>query len=105
MSMCVKNRNNLWGRYWGSQRDISNLHFELCYYQPIEWAIKNSIHFFDPGAGGEHKRRRGFFAKSTISLHKWFNKNMENIIYPWLNEVNKQTEAEIEFENNSIPFK
>ena len=105
MSMCVKNKNNLWGRYWGSEEDISNLHFELCYYQPIEWAIKNSIHFFDPGAGGKHKRRRGFFAKSTISLHKWFDKNMENIIYPWLNEVNKQTEKEIEFENNSIPFK
>ena len=105
MSMCVKNKNNLWGRYWGSQEEISNLHFELCYYQPIEWAIKNSIHLFDPGAGGKHKRRRGFFAKNTISLHKWFDKNMENIIYPWLNEVNKQTEKEIEFENNSIPFK
>ncbi len=105
MSMCVKNKNNLWGRYWGSQEEISNLHFELCYYQPIEWAIKNSIHLFDPGAGGKHKRRRGFFAKSTISLHKWFDKNMENIIYPWLNEVNKQTEMEIDFENKSIPFK
>ena len=105
MSMCVKNQNNLWGRYWGSQEEISNLHFEFCYYHPIESAIKNSIHFFDPGAGGKHKRRRGFFAKSSISLHKWFDKNMGNIIYPWLNEVNKQTEKEIEFENNSIPFK
>ena len=105
MSMCVKNKKNLWGRYWGSKQEITNLHFELCYYQPIEWAIKNNIHFFDPGAGGKHKRRRGFFAKSTISLHKWFDKNMENIIYPWLNEVNKQTQTEIEFENNSIPFK
>ncbi|WP_288262148.1 peptidogalycan biosysnthesis protein [uncultured Prochlorococcus sp.] len=105
MSMCVKNKNNLWGRYWGSQEEVSNLHFELCYYQPIEWAIKNSIHLFDPGAGGKHKRRRGFFAKSTISLHKWFDKNMENIIKSWLNEVNKQTEMEIVFENQSIPFK
>jgi len=105
MSMCVKNKNNLWGRYWGSQEEISNLHFELCYYQPIEWAIKNSIHLFDPGAGGKHKRRRGFFAKSTVSMHKWFDKNMENIINPWLNEVNKQTEIEIDFENKSIPFK
>ena len=105
LSMCVKNKNNLWGRYWGSQREISNLHFELCYYQPIEWAIKNSIHLFDPGAGGKHKRRRGFFAKSPVSMHKWFDKNMENIIYPWLNEVNKQTEMEIDFENRSIPFK
>jgi len=105
MSMCIKNKNNLWGRYWGSQEEISNLHFELCYYQPIEWAIKNSINFFDPGAGGKHKRRRGFYAKSTTSLHKWFDKNMENIIYPWLNEVNKQTKMEIDFENKSIPFK
>ncbi len=105
MSMCVKNKNNLWGRYWGSQEEISNLHFELCYYQPIEWAIKNNIHLFDPGAGGKHKRRRGFFAKSTVSLHKWFDKNMKNIIYPWLNEVNKQTKIEIDFENQSIPFK
>jgi predicted N-acyltransferase len=105
MSMCVKNKKNLWGRYWGSQEEISNLHFELCYYQPIEWAIKNSIHLFDPGAGGKHKRRRGFFAKSIISLHKWFDKNMENIIYPWLNEVNKQTKMEIDMENKSIPFK
>ena len=105
MSMCVKNQNNLWGRYWGSQEEISNLHFELCYYQPIEWAIKNSIHLFDPGAGGKHKRRRGFFAKSTISLHKWFDKSMENIIIPWINEVNRKTEREIQFENNSIPFK
>ena len=60
---------------------------------------------FDPGAGGKHKRRRGFFAKSAVSMHKWFDKNMEKIIYPWLNEVNKQTEMEIDFENKSIPFK
>jgi len=105
MSMCVKNKNYLWGRYWGSQEEISNLHFELCYYQPIEWAIKNNIHFFDPGAGGNHKRRRGFFAKGTISFHKWFDENMENIIIPWLNEVNRGTEKEIEFENNSMPLK
>ena len=67
MSMCVKNKNNLWGRYWGSQEEISNLHFELCYYQPIEWAIKNSIHLFDPGAGGKHKRRRVFLQKAPLA--------------------------------------
>ena len=105
MSMCIKNKDNLWGRYWGSQEEIPNLHFELCYYQPIEWAIKNNINFFDPGAGGQHKRRRGFFARRTISLHRWFNKNMENIINPWLNEVNRQTIKEIQLENTSMPFK
>jgi len=38
-------------------------------------------------------------------MHKWFDKNMEDIIFPWLNEVNKQTDMEIDFENKSIPFK
>ena len=105
MSMCIKNEKYIWGRYWGSQEEVLNLHFELCYYQPIEWAIKNNIESFDPGAGGKHKRRRGFYAKGAKSFHKWFNKNMQNIITPWLNEVNFQTLKEIELENNSIPFK
>ena len=105
MSMCIKNDKNIWGRYWGSQEEIVNLHFELCYYKPIEWAITNNIEIFDPGAGGKHKRRRGFLAKGTKSFHKWFNNSMGNIINPWLNEVNLQTIKEIEIENDSIPFK
>ena len=105
MSMCVKNKDNLWGRYWGCLEEIENLHFELCYYQPIEWAIKNKIKYFDPGAGGTHKRRRGFFAKQTKSLHKWFNPNMETIIGDWLKETNRQKIDEIKFENQTVPFK
>ena len=105
MSMCVKNKENLWGRYWGSLKEINYLHFELCYYQPIEWAIKNKIKYFDPGAGGQHKRRRGFYAKETNSFHKWFNYSMENIIINWLNKVNQETLITIEDENNSVPFK
>ena len=105
MSMCVKNDNKLWGRYWGCNEEVNNLHFELCYYQPIDWAIKNKINNFDPGAGGKHKRRRGFLAKSTKSFHKWFDKNMENIIGEWLLKSNPQRLKEIALENNSIPFK
>jgi len=104
MSMCIKNNENLWGRYWGCEEDISNLHFELCYYQPIEWSIKNKIKYFDPGAGGKHKRRRGFYAKSTQSYHKWFNKDMHQIINSWLVKANIETLNQIETENSSIPF-
>ncbi len=104
MSMCVKNNKNLWGRYWGCNTEIDNLHFELCYYKPIEWAISNKIQRFDPGAGGKHKRRRGFYARSTKSFHKWFDIGMENIISAWLPKTNKITLSEIELENNSIPF-
>ena len=104
MSMCISNENYLWGRYWGCKEELKNLHFELCYYQPIEWAIANGIKSFDPGAGGNHKRRRGFYARQTISSHKWFNNNMEIIMKDWLNKVNKETIYEIDLENNSIPF-
>ena len=104
MSMCIKNKDCLWGRYWGSKEEFKNLHFELCYYQPIEWAISNGIQFFDPGAGGKHKRRRGFFARETSSYHKWFDDNMSRIIHQWLNDVNNQTLYEIDIENQSIPF-
>ena len=105
MSMCVRNNNHLWGRYWGSSKDINNLHFELCFYKPIEWAIKNKIKYFDPGAGGQHKRRRGFYAKETSSFHKWFNNDMENIIIQWLKKTNPETLLAIKAENDSIPFK
>jgi len=105
MSMCIKNKEYLWGRYWGSLKEINNLHFELCYYQPIEWAIKNKIKYFDPGAGGQHKRRRGFYAKEANSFHKWFNYRMENIIVNWLMKVNQETLNAIEDENYSVPFK
>ena len=104
MSMCIKNNEKLWGRYWGSSEDINNLHFELCYYQPIEWSIKNNIKYFDPGAGGKHKRRRGFYAKCTSSYHKWFNNDMTKIIRPWLIQANLETSNQIKLENESIPF-
>ena len=104
MSMCIKNKEKLWGRYWGSSEEINNLHFELCYYQPIEWAIKNNIVYFDPGAGGQQKRRRGFYARATRSYHKWFDKNMEKLISDWLIQANLQTLYQIKLENESIPF-
>ena len=105
MSMCVKDKHNLWGRYWGSIHEINNLHFELCYYKPIEWCIQNNIKYFDPGAGGNHKRRRGFYAKVTKSFHKWFNPEMENLLSQWLQTINEQKRGEIMAENESMPFK
>jgi len=105
MSLCVTNGEMLWGRYWGSEREINNLHFELCYYSPIEWALKNGIKKFDPGAGGAHKQRRGFLAKSTASLHRWYNPKMDEIIRAWLPKVNKLMLEEIKSTNNDVPFK
>ena len=105
MSLCVKNQNMIWGRYWGSEKNVDNLHFETCYYSPIEWAIKNRIKYFDPGAGGSHKKRRGFIAKANTSLHRWYHQPMDSLIREWLPKANKLMLDQINATNNEVPFK
>ena len=61
--------DKLFGRYWGCSRDFPNLHFELCYYRPVEFAIRSKIALFEAGAQGEHKVQRGFVPSFTYSAH------------------------------------
>ena len=105
MSMCVQDGRQLWGRYWGSHEEVDCLHFEVCYYAPIEWALANDIVSFDPGAGGSHKRRRGFVARPHASLHRWYQPQMDQLIRTWLPNVNGLMLEEIEAINEELPFK
>ena len=59
----------LYGRYWGSLEDTRDVHFETCYYQGIEYCIEHGLQWFEPGAQGEHKIRRGFLPQKTRSFH------------------------------------
>ena len=59
----------LFGRYWGSLEHVANLHFEACYYQPIEYCISNGIQNFEAGAQGEHKLTRGLTPTRVLSAH------------------------------------
>jgi predicted N-acyltransferase len=59
----------LYGRYWGAAEKRRNLHFELCYYQAIEFAIERGLTHFEAGAQGEHKLARGFLPSLTYSAH------------------------------------
>jgi predicted N-acyltransferase len=104
MSLCVYTDTMLWGRYWGSDEEVDNLHFEVCYYAPIDWAISRGIQQFDPGAGGSHKRRRGFVARPHASLHRWRHPRFEAIVRRWLPEANAQQLEEIEAINAELPF-
>ena len=67
--MCFQSDDTLYGRHWGSKYNIDSLHFECCYYQGIDYCIKNKIASFDPGVQGEHKIRRGFEPEKTSSYH------------------------------------
>ncbi len=57
------------GRYWGSTADVSCLHFEACYYQPLAWCIEHGFERFEGGAQGEHKMARGLMPVATWSAH------------------------------------
>lgn len=61
--------NRLYGRYWGCIEDVPGLHFELAYYQGIDFCIRNDIGVFESGAQGEHKIGRGFLPTRTRSFH------------------------------------
>ena len=86
--------NTLYGRNWGSIVDIPFLHFELCYYQAIEYAIDNNIKKVEAGAQGHHKIQRGYVAESTYSRHliqnESFAKAVRNFVQLEAKEIDKQ---------------
>jgi predicted N-acyltransferase len=105
MALCVQDGHHLWGRYWGSDLDLDNLHFEVCYYAPIAWAIEQGLRRFDPGAGGSHKRRRGFLAEPRVSLHVWSDRRFAQILGRWLPDANQAALEEIAAVNAELPFR
>lgn len=58
-----------YGRYWGATQRVDCLHFEACYYQPIEWCIGHGVRRFEGGAQGEHKMARALLPVPTASAH------------------------------------
>ncbi len=61
--------STLYGRHWGTTRPLPGVHFELCYYQAIEYCIDRGLTRFEAGAQGEHKIPRGFLPVPTYSAH------------------------------------
>lgn len=74
----------LYGRYWGCRVDVPYLHFVVCYYAGIRFCIEHGIDVFEPGAGGEHKRARGFVPTLTRSAHWLSDARLRAILAPWL---------------------
>lgn len=69
MAFCLRDAHSLYGRYWGAYQPTPGLHFEICYYQGIEYCIAQGLRNFEPGAQGEHKIARGFMPVKTLSAH------------------------------------
>ena len=95
----------LFGRYWGCTESYSNLHFEICYYQAIEYAIENSLSRVEAGAQGEHKLARGYMPNHTYSLHWINNRNFSTAVAQYLDEERKAVGQEMEILSDYGPFK
>lgn len=105
MSFCVRKGDRLYGRYWGCREEYNHLHFNACYYRPIEWAIQQGIQCFDPGAGGRHKKRRGFPARPNHSLHRFYATRLQKILVNYIDDINQMEQQEISAINADLPLK
>jgi predicted N-acyltransferase len=75
---------SIYGRYWGCLDDYKNLHFEVCYYQAIEWCVARGFELFEAGAQGEHKFNRGFVPHLTLSAHEIYEPRLRDAISDFL---------------------
>lgn len=98
-------QEKIYGRYWGSREFVPNLHFELCYYQGIDFCIENNLKIFEAGAQGEHKIARGFRPIITTSAHKINNPDFSIGISDYIEEERVQIKEAVEELTRLLPFK
>ena len=97
--------STLYGRYWGCTEHHPCLHFELCYYQAIDYAIRHGLDRVDAGAQGEHKLARGYLPTQTHSLHWVGDPGFADAIGRYLEAEREAVEQEIEVLTDYGPFK
>ena len=95
----------LYGRYWGCVEDVPFLHFELCYYQAIDFAIAHGLARVEAGAQGEHKLARGYLPVTTWSAHFIADPGFRSAIEDFLQRERRAVEREQEFLGELGPFK
>ena len=95
----------LYGRYWGCSEHHPFLHFELCYYQAIDIAIKLGLSTVEAGAQGEHKLARGYLPKATWSLHWMRDEGFMRAVQDYLVQERAAVDEEIDILTDYGPFK
>jgi predicted N-acyltransferase len=98
-------RDTLYGRYWGALQNVPFLHFELCYYQAIDFAIAHKLQTVEAGAQGEHKLARGYAPTATRSVHWIGHKGLRDAIDRFLRQERAAVLREQEQLTELTPFK
>lgn len=97
--------DTLYGRYWGAIENHRYLHFEVCYYQAIDYAIRHGLQKVEAGAQGEHKLARGYLPTSTRSSHWISNPSFRNAIADYLAHERDAILQDQEILASFAPFK
>lgn len=101
----VRKGPRLYGRYWGTKVDMPFLHFNVCYYRGVRDCLEAGIDVFEPGAGGEHKRVRGFAPTLTYSAHWIAHPRLRAILEAHLERERQQVDAFINASRQEIVTK
>ena len=97
--------NALYGRYWGCTEEVPFLHFELCYYRAIQWAIDHGLASVQAGAQGEHKIARGYEPVITRSAHFIPNRSFREAVAQFLEAEREGVAAEVEWLRRDLPYR
>lgn len=98
-------RDALFGRYWGCVEDHPCLHFELCYYQAIAFAIEHKLGSVEAGAQGDHKLARGYLPRATHSLHWMADAGFSQAVARYLTAERAAVDEDIEILTSYGPFR
>ena len=98
-------RDTLFGRYWGAIEDHPCLHFELCYYRAIDFAIAQGLARVEAGAQGEHKLARGYLPRPVHSLHWIRDAGFRQAVSQFLTAERDAVDHEIEVLTAYGPFR
>ncbi len=91
-ALCLCGGDTLYGRYWGASETLPGLHFETCYYQGIEYCLREGLRVFEPGAQGEHKIARGFLPVFVRSRHWIADADFSDALRRWCAEETRSVE-------------
>jgi predicted N-acyltransferase len=97
--------DTLYGRYWGTTDEVPFLHFELCFYQAIEWAIEHGLSSVQAGAQGEHKIGRGYEPVITRSAHFIPNHGFRAAVSDFVENERAAVASEIEWLRRDLPYR
>jgi len=104
-ALSLRSSDTLFGRHWGCEEEFHSLHFELCYYQGLDYCIEHGLRRFEPGAQGEHKVGRGFEPVPTWSAHWLANPTFSRAVADYLAHEQGAMAEYMQTLSEHLPFK